>query len=133
MVTMLSITPIVRAAEDFRKHFRNSTAVFRVYLTRGTHYEPLSAPTRTLIEYPFSTPCASSAARWPPSALFPPRGRKQFHDAVLEEINEERVASSRNRRNPRGVKRKMSNYPLRKKLAKPLPPIDIQKAIQILK
>jgi len=33
---------------------------------------------------------------------------------VLEEILDERVASSRNRRNQRGVKRKMSNFPLRR-------------------
>jgi hypothetical protein len=32
---------------------------------------------------------------------------------VLQEILQERVSSSRNRLNPRGVKRKMSNYPLR--------------------
>jgi len=35
--------------------------------------------------------------------------------AVLEEILEERAVSSRNRRNPRGVKRKMSNFPLRRR------------------
>ena len=33
---------------------------------------------------------------------------------MLEEILDEPVVSSRNRRNPRGVKRKMSNYPLRR-------------------
>ena len=32
---------------------------------------------------------------------------------MLEEILEDRVSSSRNRVNPRGVKRKMSNYKLR--------------------
>ena len=32
---------------------------------------------------------------------------------MLDEILEERVESSRNRVNPRGVKRKMSNYKLR--------------------
>jgi hypothetical protein len=36
-----------------------------------------------------------------------------FHDAVLDEILEERVVSSRHRWNPRGIKRKMSNYRLR--------------------
>ena len=36
-----------------------------------------------------------------------------FHEAVLNEILEERVVSSRHRWNPRGIKRKMSNYPLR--------------------
>jgi hypothetical protein len=56
-----------------------------------------------------------------------------FHDAVLEEILQERVVSSRNRRNPRGVKRKMSNFPIRRKTDRPLPPIDIASAIQILK
>jgi hypothetical protein len=32
---------------------------------------------------------------------------------VLNEILEERVATRRSRSNPRGVKRKMSSYPLR--------------------
>lgn len=41
--------------------------------------------------------------------------------------------SSRNRRNPRGVKRKMSNFPLRPRHVKPLPKIYIRKAIRIIK
>jgi hypothetical protein len=45
--------------------------------------------------------------------LFPPQDKKAFHNAVLDEILQERVISSRNRVNPRGVKRKMSNYNLR--------------------
>jgi hypothetical protein len=52
---------------------------------------------------------------------------------VLDEILQERVASSRNRRNPRGVKRKMSNFPLRRRTNKPLPPINIKNAIKVLK
>ena len=45
--------------------------------------------------------------------LFPPQQKKTFHETVLQEILQERVNSSRNRINPRGVKRKMSNYNLR--------------------
>jgi len=56
-----------------------------------------------------------------------------FHKNVLEEILQERVVSSRNRRNPRGVKRKMSNFPLRRRGIKPLPPINPEKAVKILK
>jgi hypothetical protein len=52
---------------------------------------------------------------------------------VLDEILQERVVSSRNRRNPRGVKRKMSNFPLRRRPNGPLPPINIRKAIRVLK
>jgi hypothetical protein len=52
---------------------------------------------------------------------------------VLDEVLQERVVSSRNRRNPRGVKRKMSNFPLRRRTNNPLPPIDIKKAIRVLK
>jgi hypothetical protein len=52
---------------------------------------------------------------------------------VLDEILQERVASSRGRRNPRGVKRKMSNFPLRPRHAKPLQPINVEKAIRIIK
>ena len=36
-------------------------------------------------------------------------------DRVLDEILEERVVSSRGQRKPRGVKRKMSGYPLRRR------------------
>src|SRR5436190_17732084 len=60
-----------------------------------------------------STQCTLSSGAWLVTALFPPRQRKAFHAAILDEILEERVVSSRNRINPRGVKRKMSNYPLR--------------------
>jgi hypothetical protein len=63
----------------------------------------------------------------------PPRKRKTFHNAVLNEILQERVASSRNRRNRRGVKRKMSNFPLRRRTDPPLPAIDIATAILIVK
>jgi hypothetical protein len=45
----------------------------------------------------------------------------------------ERVVSSRNRRNRRGVKRKMSNYPSCRKTDRALPAIDLAKAIQIIK
>jgi hypothetical protein len=45
--------------------------------------------------------------------------------ACPEEILQERVVSSRGRRNPRGVKRKMSNFPLRPRRARPLPPTRV--------
>jgi hypothetical protein len=51
----------------------------------------------------------------------------------LEEILQERVVSSRTRLNPRGVKRKMSNFPLRPRRGKPTPPINIREAIRIVK
>ena len=66
-------------------------------------------------------------------ALFPPRRKRAFHDTVLHEILDERVVSSRNRRNPRGVKRKMSNFPLRPRYVHSPPLIDIRKAIMIIK
>ena len=56
-----------------------------------------------------------------------------FHERVLEEILEERAVSSRNRRNPRGVKRKMSNFPLRRRGSKPMSQIDLQLVIKIVK
>lgn len=56
-----------------------------------------------------------------------------FHERVLEEILQERVASSRGRRNPRGVKRKMSKFPLRPRHAKRLRSIDVQEAVRIIK
>jgi hypothetical protein len=41
--------------------------------------------------------------------------------------------SSRDRRNFRGVKRKMSHFPLRPRHGKPLPPINLGEAIKIVK
>ena len=46
-------------------------------------------------------------------AATPPGDRTAFHAAVLVEILDERVVSSRSRCTPRGLKRKMSGYPLR--------------------
>jgi len=43
-----------------------------------------------------------------PSPPFPPQHKLAFYDTILEEILQERVSSSRKRRNPRAVKRKMS-------------------------
>jgi len=51
---------------------------------------------------------------------------------VLDELLQDRVVSSRNRRNFRGVKRKISNFPIRPRTNKSLR-INIKKAIRILK
>ena len=51
---------------------------------------------------------------------------------MLAEILEERVASSRGRRVPRGVKRKMSGYKLRPRAPQPIIRID-SAAIRIVK
>jgi hypothetical protein len=58
--------------------------------------------------------------------------RPALHRAVLDEILEERVPPRAHRRNKRGVKRKMSSFPVRRKADRPPPPIDIAKAIRIL-
>jgi hypothetical protein len=55
------------------------------------------------------------------------------HDAVLEEILEERAVSGRGRQVPRGVKRKMSGYPLRPRAPQPVTHIDFNAAIKIVK
>ena len=52
---------------------------------------------------------------------------------MLAEILEERVASSRGRQVPRGVKRKMSNYQLRPRTPQPTTRIDFTAAVRILK
>ena len=56
-----------------------------------------------------------------------------MHEAILDEILEERVVSSRNRINPRGVKRKMSNYHLRPRKRQRTRRIDVAKRIRIVK
>jgi hypothetical protein len=51
---------------------------------------------------------------------------------VLAEILEERVVSSRGRQIPRGVKRKMSNFPLRPRNASATDPINYAKYIKVI-
>ena len=50
----------------------------------------------------------------------------------MREILQERVRSSRGQRKPRGVKRKMSNYPLRPRAPLRRHRIDFANAIRIL-
>ena len=52
---------------------------------------------------------------------------------MLDEILEERVASSRGRQVPRGVKRKMSGYKLRPRTPQPTTRIDFVAAVRVLK
>jgi hypothetical protein len=56
-----------------------------------------------------------------------------FHESVLDEILQERVVSSRNRKCPRGVKRKMSNFPVRPRHSKPSDPIDFKGCLMVIK
>ena len=48
-------------------------------------------------------------------SLFPPVQRQSWFDSLLAEMASERAVTSRGKRNPRGVKRKMSNFNLRKR------------------
>jgi hypothetical protein len=52
---------------------------------------------------------------------------------VLNEILEERAVSGRGRQVPRGVKRKMSNYPLRPRAPLPITRVDYASAIRVSK
>ena len=88
---------------------------------------------RTRTGSPSCTRCGWSGAGCPCSQPFPPRPRRALHEAVLDEILEERVASSRGRQVPRGVKRKMSNYKLRPRVPQPTTWIDFAAAIRIVK
>ena len=52
---------------------------------------------------------------------------------MLDEILDELVSSSRSRRNPRGVKRKMSNFPRKRRTDKSMPSVNIANAIRVIK
>ena len=66
-------------------------------------------------------------------ALFPPQHREALHETILDEILDEHVVSSRHRINPRGVKRKMSNYSLRPRKRQRTRRIDFAERIIIIK
>ena len=72
-------------------------------------------------------------ASCPCSPCFPPRARPALHGAVLAEILEERVASSRGRRVPRGVNLKMRGSQLRPRTPQPTVRIGFATAIRIVK
>jgi hypothetical protein len=55
-----------------------------------------------------------------------------LHEAVLDEILEESLPARRGRRNKRGVKRKMSPFPIRRKSDPRMPGIELKKAIRLL-
>jgi hypothetical protein len=59
--------------------------------------------------------------------------KKALHEAIIEEILEDRVDSSRTRVNFRGVKRKMSNYNLRPRNRQRTRRVDAAKRIRIVK
>ena len=61
------------------------------------------------------------------------RSPRALHEAVLDEILEERAVSGRGRQVPRGVKRKMSGYPLRPRAPQPTTRVDFNAAIQLAK
>ena len=88
---------------------------------------------KILTDYLSPMPCAWSVASCRSLRRFPPRAKPALHRAVLDEILEERVASSRGRQVPRGVKRKMSGYQLRPRTPQPTTRIDFTAAIRIIK
>jgi hypothetical protein len=88
---------------------------------------------KTPTDFRSFTLCALSKGAWPVPALFPTQEKKIWHEAILDEILEERVSSSRNRINPRGVKRKMSNYQLRPRKRQRTRRLDAAKRIRIVK
>jgi len=51
---------------------------------------------------------------------------------VLDEILQERVVSSRGRRTPRAVKRKLSKFPVRRRHRSSVPP-NLAEAVCVLK
>ena len=93
----------------------------------------LSERMRTRIGSLSFTPCGLFAANFIVFLLSPPEERAAFHEGILKEILEERAVSSRNRRNPRGVKRKMSIFPVRRRGSEPIPKLNLQLAIKISK
>lgn len=105
---------------------------WRISPSAASCTKPRCVPMKIPTDCPSYMPCELSAARWQPTVLFPPRGRREFHKAVLNEILDERVASSRNRRNLRGVKRKMTRFPVRRGYTRS-PLLDIRAVLRILK
>jgi hypothetical protein len=59
--------------------------------------------------------------------------RKALHELVLVELLQDLVVSSRGRKVPRGVKRKMSNYNLRPRVPLPTRRFSYERSIELVK
>ena len=102
------------------------------YAIRGLMHEAALSVDESPVDFRSCTRSGLSAANCRCPALFPPLPRPALHRAVLDEILQERVPPRRHRRNERGVKRKMSSFPVRRKADRPLPPVDIANAVRIV-
>ena len=100
---------------------------------RGLAHEPLAGdgPMHPELggELGAGASCRCSRPFPPRAKLVPPRAKLALHEAVLAEILEERVVSSRGQRVPRGAKRKMSGYQLRPRASQPTVRVDFAIAI----
>ena len=122
------------ADHPLRRRGTNVVAARRYVTSLRTADSVLATDTGKIPTDPLSsTQCGSSAANFLSSSLFPPQDRKAYHKAVLAEILEERVVSSRGRQIPRGVKRKMSNFPLRRGHTSDARRINYSKHIKVIK
>jgi hypothetical protein len=81
--------------------------------------------------WPRGTPRFVQSSAWARYRPFTPWGRKTFREAVPLELLDEGVVSSRTRRNPRGVKRKMSGYRVRPRGVRCNILIDFEKGIKL--
>ena len=102
------------------------------YAIRGLMHEAARKADTDPDSSPSCIRSAWSSGGWP-ATLFPPQHRKALHEAILTEILDERVVSSRNRPNFRGVKRKMSNYNLRPRKRQRTRRLDASSRIRIVK
>jgi len=60
-------------------------------------------------------PSESSSVGCPAAPLFPPEERMKWLGSIMGEIAKGRAVFSRGKRNPRGVKRKMTKFHIRKR------------------
>ena len=63
----------------------------------------------------------------------PPEQSKAVHECVMQELLSERLAERCGRRNRRGVKRKMSHWPLRRRQAASDPQMSFDPMVKIVK
>ena len=129
---------IETALDELKTHLRGAKVVLRSktpdlvrqecygfllahFAIRGLMHEAAVVVDTDPDQLSFVMPSASFAAISHAPGLFPPPAIPAFHEALLDELADrrDRVVSSRGRRTPRGVKRKMSKFPLRPRRRRP--------------
>jgi hypothetical protein len=110
---------IEESFDEFKTHLADRKVILRSKkpeLVKQEFYALLlTHAARVPLIYRLFMLCEFFSAGCPRLAPFPPKRRQEWFDSVLREMATHRAVTSRGKRNIRGVKKRTSNYGVRKR------------------